>query len=492
MTTNPGSGIIKIKGSQRKKVDTLQTIIPPWERIMKHFGLLSVISVFAIVPSILYSSTIIVPDDYPKIQEAVNAAVDGDTVLVSPGTYVENIDFIGKALTVKSSKGAAVTTIDGGRNGSVVSFSNGEGNGSVLEGFTITNGSGTFSGPYTYGGGIYCWFSTPTITGNIIKGNTVNYHGGGIYCISADSFSISYNTICNNKSNNGGGIYCSAGSNPIISFNIIYGNDADLDGGGLYCNFDSNPLLVNNSICSNTAGYGGGGIYSYGSSPVVINSILWDNRAPNGSEAHLADWLYPSMLRIAYSDVEGGMTSIHVQPQCILIWGNGMIDTDPAFVLAGKRDHRLLWGSPCIDTGHPDLLDGDGTQSDIGCFFFDQGDHLTLYLTPDPITVPQGGELGVTYTLINRWEVPETFWLQTTLFFPNGDHITLFGPEEFTFPGEHTGQVHIEHAIPPRLPAGDHQYWSILATQGSAILDLDMFHFRVKKNPVTHKVPVEW
>lgn len=451
-----------------------------------------VLSIVVILPPVSPAATIKVPAEYTTIQEAIDAAADGDTILVNPGTYRENIDFIGKAVTVRSSEGPAVTSIDGGRMGSVVSFVSGEGNGSVLEGFTVTNGSGTLSGPYGYGGGIYCWFSTPTITGNVVTGNTANYHGGGIYCISADSFPVTYNTICYNMSHKGGGIYCSAGSNPTIAHNTIFDNYAELDGGALYCNWESNPALVNNDICANTAGYGGGGIYTYGSSPTVTSSILWGNEAPNGPEVYLGDWLYPSTLSIDHSDVEGGLNSIHVQPECSLDWGEGTIDIYPEFVLARKRDYRLLWGSPCIDAGHPDLLDEDGTRRDMGSHSFDQSDFLTLYLSPDLAAVPQGGELGVTYTLINRWSIPETFLISTKLFFPNGTDITLFGPEELTLPGEQTVQVRVPHDVPPLSPAGFYRYWSYLEAQPSVLLDQDSFQFRVIRTPVIHKLPVEW
>ncbi len=79
--------------------------------------------------------------DYSTIQSAINAAVDGNTVLVFAGTYTENINFNGKAITVKGAKGAGQTIINGGGNGSVVTFTSGEGANSILDGFTITGGS---------------------------------------------------------------------------------------------------------------------------------------------------------------------------------------------------------------------------------------------------------------------------------------------------------------------------------------------------------------
>ena len=83
------------------------------------------------------ASTIHVPQDQPTIQAGIDAATNGDTVLVAPGTFVENINFIGKAITVESSGGPSVTIIDGAQRSSVVTFNNGETLASVLSGFTI-------------------------------------------------------------------------------------------------------------------------------------------------------------------------------------------------------------------------------------------------------------------------------------------------------------------------------------------------------------------
>ena len=91
-------------------------------------------------------ATYYVPDDFPTIQAAIDGASGGDTIVVRPGTYRENIDFRGKALTVKSQYGAYTTVIDGGGAGSTVTFQNNEGAGSVLDGFTVTNGSAADGG----------------------------------------------------------------------------------------------------------------------------------------------------------------------------------------------------------------------------------------------------------------------------------------------------------------------------------------------------------
>lgn len=119
----------------------------------------------------------LVPADYPTIRAAINAAADGDSVIVSAGTYVERINFGGKAIIVISTDPGspavvAATIINGNAGVVVVTFDSGETELSVLAGFTITNGTG----------GIYCLNSSPTISGNVIPGNTA-LDGGGIDCV---------------------------------------------------------------------------------------------------------------------------------------------------------------------------------------------------------------------------------------------------------------------------------------------------------------------
>src|SRR5262249_32822941 len=137
---------------------------------------------------------------------AIDAAMDGDTVLVSDGTYIENINFKGKAITVTSVNGSAATTIDGGNVRTVVLFVSNETAASVLNGFTITNGFAGFQSPnFGEGGGIAVENSSPTITNNVITNNGA-CNGGGIGIGFAGPL-IQGNTISNNfQSGCGGGI----------------------------------------------------------------------------------------------------------------------------------------------------------------------------------------------------------------------------------------------------------------------------------------------
>jgi len=154
---------------------------------MKNLSLLFFLFIFATNPA--YSqNTIHIPADYLTIQEGINAAQDGDTVLVADSTYFENINFKGKAITVAShflvdgdSTHIDNTIIDGSQptnpdSASVVLFVSGEDTTSILCGFYITGGSGTYDAQYQgrQGGGIFCFNSGCKILNNKIVNNTAN------------------------------------------------------------------------------------------------------------------------------------------------------------------------------------------------------------------------------------------------------------------------------------------------------------------------------
>jgi len=325
------------------------------------------IVLFIIFVSQLSATIINVPADQSTIQEGINFAVNGDTVLVQPSIYFENIDFIGKDITVASlfliaqdSIYINQTVINGNHNGSVVTFENGENYSAVLIGFTITNGFGNGAGIHCYysnpslnhliisgnsaylafGGGIYCNNSSPVIQNVLIAGNTAlgEYaSGGGIYLSSSSPVLINV-TIANNSAFYGGGIRCSS-SSPIFENVEITNNSAVYDpawemggsGGGIY-SYNSLNILKNVTISNNYATYYGGGIY--GSNLTLVNCILWNNSPEE---------IYGSATA-TYSNIQGGLA------------GTGNIDQDPLFVVNGGYPFSLLEDSPCIDSGNPDPI----------------------------------------------------------------------------------------------------------------------------------------
>ena len=167
-------------------------------------------------------ATLDVPKDFATIQAAIDAATSGDTIMVGPGVYRENIDFEGKGITVKSRHGPRKTVIDGGGLGPVASFRTNEGPDSELRGFTLRNGSGTYP---LGGGGVEILWASPTISANVIAGNS-GCGGGGIG-IRFGSPVVEHNIIrdntltCTGGGPGGGGISVAGYSRAVIQSNWV-------------------------------------------------------------------------------------------------------------------------------------------------------------------------------------------------------------------------------------------------------------------------------
>ncbi len=261
--------------------------------------------------------------DHPfgSIQEAIEAATDGATIIVRLGVYREQVDFLGKKIHLVAADpanpwGGPCATIDGMDGGTVVTIPSGSGEECSLSGFVITRGRGQ--------------------------------RAGGIYC---------------------------AGSSPTISHCLVVGNRCtDANGAAVYLS-DSQAVLMNCTIADNYGGANGAGLTLVDSNSVVANSILWGN-APY--EIACCDM---SVISIRYSCVEGGwldVGTLEADPLFVRR-GSWVSRTDPDAVRLPvdpqsvwlEGDYRLRsqtgrWDvmaggwvvdavtSPCIDAGDPE------------------------------------------------------------------------------------------------------------------------------------------
>ena len=345
---------------------------------------------------------------YTTIQEAIDAALTGDTVLVADGVYKgfgnRNLDFRGKAIVVRSERGPAHTIIDCEGETRGFFFHNWEKRTSVVSGFTIIHGYGKCQG----GGGIYCYGSSPTMKDCRIKKCTAELKGGGIYCSASSSPVFVGCTIRNNSSEKGGGMYVSMSSPSltrcVISKNwatgvgggiycfmsptvidrcTISGNRARISGGGIYWNA-SNSTVFGSTISANRANSNGGGIHCLSASPDLTNCVITDNRAGLGAGIYSAALSIPELTHCTFNgnkatDQGGAVYSNQSSPAIIInsiLWGDspvelyaegfasphvtysdiqggypgeGNINADPMFL--GKKDYRLQASSLCLDQG---------------------------------------------------------------------------------------------------------------------------------------------
>jgi hypothetical protein len=251
-----------------------------------------------------------------SIQTAINSANAGDVVRVASNcTYSENINFSGKAITVRSVSGAATTKIQGNNtNNPVVTLSSSETASSVLDGFTIDNQYATAStldrgisitnsaaptirnciiqgnklGAGSDGAGIYINGGSATIINTTLGGDGANTNtcrnGCGLYATTLSApLSITTGTVSYNSGTYGGGIYLNAtGQTMTISNTSLSNNSVSLHGAAIYSN---SPLVISGgSIGSNTSTQDGGGMYLTGASAAasISGASLTGNSGRNG------------------------------------------------------------------------------------------------------------------------------------------------------------------------------------------------------------------
>jgi hypothetical protein len=355
---------------------------------------------------------------YVSIQAAIDASPASGTVVVGPGYYRERINFRGKALTLKSSDPAdpavvAGTIIDGGGIGSTVSIVSGEGRGAILEGITVTNGSGTSQQGRSWGGGILIVNSTPVIRNCVIKGNradmgggisitagvvpplvencriednTATVDGGGLFSMAAEIRGCLF--VRNVANYSGGGAFCLG--NTSLDSCRFEGNTAKSNGGGVFLEGMTTGGHLDASIMdNNTAGLFGGGLAVKECSPAVTNCLVTNNKAfGGGGVAVFGERAKPLLVNCTITSNTagdgGGLFSRYAHPAALntVVWGNdstrpnsgevgleggtltadhcdirggwegpGIIDADPNFSGKEPQPHGLASGSPCIDSG---------------------------------------------------------------------------------------------------------------------------------------------
>ncbi|MEP7168936.1 MAG: T9SS type A sorting domain-containing protein [Bacteroidota bacterium] len=378
-----------------------------------------------------------VPSSYATIQSAINASANGDTILVQPATYFENLNFRGKNIFLTSlyylnsnTSYISSTIINGSLpvnpdTASCVIFNSGEDSTAVLQGFTLTAGTGTKwndihgAGLFREGGGVLIELSSPSILHNIITNNIVTNTtgvastGGGGIRVSDGNPIICSNIISFNQGRYGAGIVLNY-TGCRITNNIIASNTGgqEFNGGSgiwIISNLAATPkVIVNNTMTNNSSTLTGGtgGILVWGATNVFIkNNIIW------GNSPALQIKTISSAPAVTYSDIQGGFT------------GSGNTNLNPVF---DSQSYFLNSSSPCIDAGDSTSIynDIEDTGNPGNALFPSKGllrNDIGAYGGPCTSLFP----LFQTATAINEITVNNTF----INIFPNPASDFIYLPE---------------------------------------------------------------
>jgi len=376
------------------------------------------------------------PADFNNIQAAIDDSNDDDTILVRDGTYTgsgnRDIDFLGKAIMVRSENGLEKCIID--CNGTEAKphrgfyFHSGEDANSVLDGFTITYGYAS-GGSMLEGssGGIYCKGSSPTIINCIISGNSAGYYGGGMSNCESSPMLINCIFSGNSANSGGGGIFNYDHSSPNLINCILKGNSAIGNGGGMNNRHNSNPTIVNCTFNGNSTDMqDGGGMYNHESDPTLINCIFTGNSAYNCGGGIRNDGFYPpptnNLFRDNWASDENMMSNLGcdlILTNCTLFansatHGNAMACNS----YGGLRPSNVRLTNSILWNGGNEIWNGDGstitvTYSDVQGGWSGDGN-----IDADPCFAdPNSGDYHLK-SQAGRWEPSSASWGQDAVTSP--------------------------------------------------------------------------
>lgn len=324
----------------------------------------------AVIPE-AWAATRRVPSEYATIQAAIDASTTGDEILVSAGTYLENLDTRGKTFVLRGESGPSMTTIDGNRTGRVITI--GGGGIVTVEGFTITGGES--------GGGLSDWYegsgiridgsTSATIRDNLIRNNLQggDGFGAGMYIgVGEGTVLVEHNTFRDNISAFRGGGIADISQSAVVRYNTFVGNAAQNGEGAAFVT----GLFTHNVVVGNF----GGAIAGAGT--VTYNTIV-DNQGYGIHQARLAE--HNIIVGNSGVGLEGTCLEPLMVARCNDVWNNaggdillepgcGIADesnfsSDPQFCAPLSGDYHLSAGSPCAEANNAQC--GDIGAFEVAC-----------------------------------------------------------------------------------------------------------------------------
>ncbi len=391
--------------------------------------------ILLVLNSAVLAKYLLVPTVYPTIQAGIDAAVDGDMVIVAQGTYFENVNFGGKSITVTSTdpNETAATVIDAAGSGTVVTFPDVASANCVLTGFTVINGD-----TLANGGGMLCLNGSIEINNCIISDNSATENGGGIYTMYAD-LTLTKCVFSRNSAYGvgnlagGGGIFTRRGDLILTDCQFNYNKALNSSGGGIRCTraeltlagctFVSNTsvregggvstdeeraTLTDCKFNGNSAKYGGGMCNSHRGA-TVTNCVFASNSAERGGGICTLD-LNSGDLSLNNCTFSGNSADYSGGAVCDEKGGNSVLT------------NCILWGNFANDEGPEMALEENSTTSVSYCCFL--GGDLDIYTGPgstvswlegniasDPCFADPGSGDCHLQSMAGRWDTNSNAWV---------------------------------------------------------------------------------
>jgi hypothetical protein len=433
-------------------------------------------SVYGFATGIGINTTIHVPADQPTIQAGIDVAISGDTILVAPGSYAENVVISGKEVILLSEGGAAVTTLTPASTPSdILKYDDNADKVNKVSGFRFTGVNGLhaielmdgkmivedcqFADNFLsgeIGGAIMVW-NQAEIRNCLFENNRGGLHGGGIRWVNQGGGIVEQCMFRNNQAEYGAGIDLLYGDFVTVRHNLFVADTALGLGGAVYLGSADSVQLINNTVdgCHSFEELGGGFSLNASVGLNVVDNIIvncggfgiWENGTCTGT--------------LDYNDCY-----LNTPADYSSSWlaGANSISADPKFVGGVPFDYHLMGGSPCIDHGNPDPIynDPDGTRNDIGAFYF----HNTppgafSLLTPTNQFESSVLVLNPTFT----WEVPadpDSGDLATYTF-------VIATDSAFVFAIQRTGINQPAYTVDFNLNWNTRYWWKVKATDGGGV-----------------------
>ena len=378
---------------------------------------------------------------FESIQAALDFSGMGDTILVAPGEYIENIEINNQNCVIASyfllagdSSYIENTVIDGGGQGQVISMNMAEPN-TKLIGFTITNGYTTDSGA-----GLYCVDSYPTIAFCVFKDNNAGIsnpltHGGSI---SANYSEITLENVWiydNYAAGQGGAVY--AAHSTINATHVLAVDNVSNVKGGAFSFYKSSGTIDHVTIANDSAQIEGGALFMHESEVSFTNSIVWGS---SPQQIAFSEYGGRSFVNINFSILDEFVTGVETNNNGTVNFGLfDVFDDDPLFCAVDSGDYQLAENSPCVGFGN------DGTT--IGFYGIGCGEIVAI---DDELNTPRTFELHVPYpnpfnaTTTIRFTVEDKHSLLLRVYDITGRLVATLIDEHIN-PGEHEINWHAEN-----------------------------------------------